>query len=209
MKLTKMLGLFVAAAMAVMAFGASSASAAIDTCLGFTSNVSALTAAECTAHGGTIHTESSKITFTAKATNPILKGSLEEKCNESNTTTKTKGDGTPGIEVTALTFTGGCTPCPTVDTTPPYAGTIVHEGGSFFLKVPGSATLLGCFGFATCKFSSEAVTLKFVAGANHTNNEFRAEAEKLTGPGGLCGSTGTWTANYVVSSPSKFYPFLL
>jgi hypothetical protein len=83
------------------------------------------------------------------------------------------------------------------------------EGENYFLKVPGSAQLLGCFGFVNCKFSSEAVTLKYVPGAGHTNNEFRAEAEKLTGPGGLCGTSGTWTANYVVSSPSKWFLFLL
>lgn len=204
-----MLGLAAVAALASMAFiGATSASAAIDLCL-YSSGTPALTAAGCTSVGGTIDTESSKVTFLAEAKNPVLKGSLEEKCEKSHSTTTTKGDGTPGLEVTALTFTGNCTPCPTVDTAPPYAGTLVHEGGNFYLKVPGSATLLGCFGFASCKFSSEAVTLKYVPGANHTNNEFRAEAEKLTGPGGLCGTSGTWTANYVVSSPSKWFIFLL
>jgi hypothetical protein len=205
-----MLGLAAVAAAAVMALvGATSASAApIDLCL-YSSGSPALTAAGCTGVGGTIDTEKTKVTFLAEAKNPILKGSLEQKCEKSHTTTSSKGDGTPGLTVTALTFTGGCTPCPTVDTTPPYSGTLVMEGENYFLKVPGSATLLGCFGFVNCKFSTESATLKYVPTATHLHNEFRAEAEKLTGPGGLCGSSGTWTANYVVSTPLRFFFFLL
>ncbi len=211
MKLVKLFGLAAIAALVAMAFvGASSASAnPIDVCLDLEGVAESLDAEECIEKGGEIHTEDDEIEFQARAVEPVLKGSLAEKCNESNTTTKTKGDGTPGIVVTALSFTGSCSPCPTVETTPPYTGTLVMEGGDYFLKVPGSATLKGCFGFINCKFSSEAVTLKFVAGPNHTNNEFRAEEETLTGPGGLCGSTGTWTANYVVSSPEMWFPFLL
>jgi hypothetical protein len=209
-KLIKMLASATVAAAAVAVFaGATSASAApIDTCL-YSSGTPALNAAGCTFFG-TKHSESTKVTFLAEAKNPILQSeTLEEKCEKSHTTIDTKGDGTPGLQMTALSFTGGCSPCPTVDTTPPYAGTLVMEGENYFLKMSSNITLLNCFGFVNCKFTSEAVTLKYVPSATHLHNEFRAEAEKLTGPGGVCGTTGKWTANYVVSTPLRFFFFLL
>lgn len=195
--------------MAVTAFsGATSASAAaIDVCLN--SSGFNLTAADCKSNGGTIDTEESVVVYTASATNPIFKGSLEEECGLSTATIKSDGNGTPGTALLSLAFSGSCAPCPTVDTNPPYDGKLVMEGEDYYLKVPTSVTLLGCFGFVNCSFSSEAVTLKYVSGAGHTNNQFRAEAEKLTGPGGLCGTSVTWTANYTVSLPSKWFFFLL
>lgn len=198
-----------AAGVAVFAGATSVSAAPIDVCL-YSEGTPGLTAAGCIFFSGTRHTESNALTFMAEAKNPIFSGSLEQKCEKSTITIKTKGDGTPGLQVTALSFTGGCTPCPTVDTTPPYSGTLVHDGTNYFLKFSFFATMLSCFGgIVDCKFSTEAVTLKYVPGAGHINNEFRAEAEKLTGPGGLCGTSATWTANYLVSSPSKWFFFLL
>lgn len=214
MKFIKMLGLSAVAVAAVMAFvGATSASAnPIDVCLYSTGTPSGLTKAGCESVKGTIDTEATKVTYQAKATNPVLAGSLSEKCNESNSTTTTKGDGTPGLEVTALSFTGACTPCSSVDTFTPYAGKVTHDGTNFLLESSGSAKLLGCPFGVSCKFGSSKITLKYVPGAGHTNNEFRAEKETLNleeGSAFICGSTGTWTANYVVSSPAKWFLFLL
>jgi hypothetical protein len=213
-KLLKMLGLAVFAATVVMAFGASAASAAagdIDACL-YTTGNPALTEAGCKSVSGTIDTKSIKSKYVAKAAGPILKGTLEEKCNESNTTTETKGDGTNGFLVTALSFTGSCGPCTEVETFAPYSGEIIMEGENYFLKSNGGAKLKGCPFGVNCKFGSKNITLKLVYGAEMASNEFRAEAESLTLEEGsklLCGSTGTWTANYVVSSPSRFFFFLL
>jgi hypothetical protein len=203
-----MLGLAAVAAVAVMPLvGAGSASAnPIDICL-YSSGSPALTKAGCESVGGTIDPETKSVTFMTKAKGVAL-ALPDQNCKESIITAKTKGDGTPGIEVTAISFTGSCTPCPTVDTSPPYAGSIIMIGEDYFLQFPGSATLLGCFGFVNCKFSTEAASLKYVPGAGHTSNEFRAEAEKLTGPGGLCGTSGAWTASYVVSSPARWFFFL-
>jgi hypothetical protein len=211
-----MLGVAAFAAMVVTAFiGATAATAApgdIDLCL-YTSGTPALTEEGCLSVKGTIDTKSSpKVTFTAKATNPILKGTLEEKCNESNTTTETKGDGTNGFLVTALSFTGSCTPCTKVKTFAPYSGEIIMEGETYFLKSTGGAKLEGCPFGVNCKFGSKNITLKLVYGVAHLGNEFRAEEEPLTLEEGsklLCGANGTWTANYAVSSPEKFFFFLL
>lgn len=216
MRLFKILGLAAFAAMSAMAFiGASAASAApgdIDVCLFSLPNNPALTEAGCKAVGGTIHTKSSKVKYTSKATNPILKGTLEEKCNESNTTVESKGDGTNGLTVTSLSFTGSCTPCSEVETFAPYSGEVIMEGENYFLKTSGGAKIKSCPFGVNCKFGSTNVTLKYVPGAGMGNNEFRAEAEELKLEEGsklLCGSTGKWTANYVVSSPSHWFFFLL
>jgi hypothetical protein len=215
MRYVKALGLAAIAAAAIMAFvGASSASAAIDICLGFTSNVSALTAAECTAHGGTIHTESKKVLFHAHATKPELKGSLSQVCDESLTHVTTKGDGTAGLTIDSLSFTGNCKPCTEVETFAPYSGTLIMEGENYFLKSTGSAKLKNCFG-VSCKFANPAgkeITLKLTLGTNHMFNVFKAEAEELVlveGNSFICGSKGTWTANYEVLEPLSFYFFLL
>jgi hypothetical protein len=205
-----------AAAMATALIGATSASAApIDICLFTKGEAKTLDAAGCNAVGGTIHTEEKgkpKVTFKAKAANPVLAGALSEKCNESNSTSVTKADGTPGLEVTALSFTGACSPCSSVDTFAPYNGSVIMEGENYFLKSSGSAKLLGCPFGVTCKFGSTNITLKYVPGPKHLFNEFRAEKETLNleeGSALICGSTGTWTANYVVSEPVSWFLFLL
>ena len=213
MRHLKMLGLAVVAGLAAMAFvGASSASANIDICefeLPLTEEITNLTGCPT----GYKNLLTTLLFFEAKATGPVLKGTIKEVCDESNTRVMNKGDGTLNGEVEWLSFTGNCSPCSTVTTEGlPYNGKINMEGSEYYLESAGQAKLSGCTFGVTCKFGTSGVKLKFVYGEHMAHNEFRAEEEVLTlleGSKFLCGATGKWTANYVVESPLHFWLHLL
>lgn len=201
-KTMRMFGLVVVAAIAAMAFiGSSTAAAEIHEGIGLCkANEPILCKAGnliTVPSGGSID-----VSMTAEA--PILKGTLTEKCNTSATTfNTTEEDKNPVLgHVTALSFSGACTPCSTVKTLGlPYEAklsmTEPGETGDYVLTSSGGAELSGCTFGVTCKFEGTGVTL---LGKNTTSGiEFKAEEEELKQTGGsalFCGSVGKWTANY-------------
>jgi hypothetical protein len=137
-----------------------------------------------------------------EALNPTLKGTLSEKCDKSLSTFNTKEEDKTVLNgtVSALTFTGNCSPCTTVKVLNlPYTAKLSGSGEDYVLSSSGAAELTGCTFGVTCKFEGTGVTLlgkNTAAGA-----EFKAEEEELKQTGGsafFCGSTGKWTANYKV-----------
>jgi len=138
----------------------------------------------------------------SEAKNPILKGTLTEKCNTSLSTFNTKEEDKEVLngQVTALSFTGSCTPCTTVKTLGlPYTAKLSGSGSDYVLTSSGGAELTGCTFGVTCKFEGTGVTLLGVNSAEGA--EFKAEEEELKQTGGnafFCGSTGKWTANYKI-----------
>jgi hypothetical protein len=219
MRHLKILGLALVAGLAAMAFvGASSASAKIDMCTAWNlaTPPAALTKAECEKAGGTVTNLLNKLLLIkAVASNPVLKGTINETCETSETSVMNFGNGeAEGLKgkVEELSFTGNCSPCSTVTTTPPYAGALVMEGEEYFLESAGSATLSGCTFGVKCKFGTTGVKLKLAYNTGMAMNEFRAEEEVLKleeGSKFLCGATGKWTANYVVEGEHLHFFFFL
>jgi hypothetical protein len=62
--------------------------------------------------------------------------------------------------------------------------------------------LENCFGFAKCTATASSVTLDVDGGSPAT---VLAKEEPLTISGFGCGSSGSWTASYVVTSPSSLF----
>jgi hypothetical protein len=139
----------------------------------------------------------------SEATNPILEGTLTEKCATSKTEFKTSEEDKTTLngQVTKLTFTGSCTPCTTVTTLGlPYTAKLSGSGEDYVLTSSGGAELTGCTFGVTCKFEGTGVTLLGVNTASGA--EFKAEKEELKQTGGsafFCGSTGKWSANYKIT----------
>jgi hypothetical protein len=139
-----------------------------------------------------------------EATNPVLEGTLTEKCATSKSEFKTSEQDKKVLkgQVTKLTFTGSCTPCTTVTAVGlPYAATLEGNGTDYVQTSSGGASLTGCTFGLSCKFEGKNVTL---LGANTAEGaEFKAEKEELEQTGGsafFCGSTGKWSANYKVTA---------
>jgi hypothetical protein len=161
------------------------------------------------------------VAFKAKASKPKIESSLAETCKESNlelSINLAEELGKEGsLKVTALTFAGECTPCSTVEVTGlPYVQgkfAMPSEAQDDFVleSNAGSITMSGCPFGITCKFSTKKANLKYRAAAANsmTENAFEAEGVKMEVQGSeLCGSTASWFAKYVVSTPSEWF-FLL
>jgi len=188
MKHVKILGLLVMAAAALMAF-ASSASATV------------LTSPSGTEFTGTIHAT------LEKGNTALLKAGIEDTCTESTAhgtvtlnTTEAEGQLTEGgPPPTGLTF-GSCTQ----DTKVIKAGKLtINSAGEVFSKesrVEVKVTGLG----VTCFYGAETGSVKigtFDGGTPAKLTVNTTALQKETGSGAFCASTGTWTANYVVTTP--------
>jgi hypothetical protein len=206
MKSIKFIGLAAVAAMVAMAFVGASSAMAVDTitlCKTEVKNPTELCPDGNLLPAGTL--------LHFKALNPILKGSVEEKCNESlvhGTTSAASGNPLAG-SLSELTFTGACTPCPTVETKGlPYAASVISktvEGKEeFFLVSKGAALLKNCFGLGiNCEFKTEAAELLIHNNGGHPI--VLAKEVPLSGPGGLCGTTGKWPATYEWKEPTPLF----
>lgn len=139
-----------------------------------------------------------------EAKNPVLEGTLTEKCEKSNSEFKTSEQDKEVLngQVTKLTFTGNCTPCTTVTALGlPYTATLAGNGTDYVQTSSGGASLTNCTFGLSCKFEGKNVTLLGVNTAEGA--EFKAEKEELAQTGGstfFCGSTGKWSANYKVTA---------
>lgn len=210
MRLIKMFGLAAIAAIAAMALvGVGSASAATEEM-----SLCKVQEEECAA--GNVYGKGTIIK--AKSTNAILKGTLTEKCNESNTEGEVTSEGgmaAPSLlgTINTLNFTGSCTPCTTVTVENlKYVWHLKHVGSRYVLVVLSpKAHLSGGIlcPFEGCTFEAAEVELEAV-GSNTAPELIATEAplQRVGGPKELCGETGKWSANYIVSSPTPLWPRL-
>ncbi len=211
MRFTKMLILAITASIAAMALVGTSSALAVDSivlCKENPGSTEALCPEKSLYPSGTV--------IKAKAANPKLSGTLTVECPESvveGKTTAASGNPLTG-EITSLTFgpNGKCSNCPTVDVESlPYKNVkvvakTVGEKEEFFLISEGFAQLLNCFGFINCLYKTPAGGVELLI-ENRANGLplIKAEAETLTGPGGVCGSSGAWTATYEVTAPDPVW----
>lgn len=193
MKYLKTLGLAAVAAMALAAFAGAGTASATTVCTAGT------TLSPCLS-GQTPY--SGKIVGKLKAgTEAVLAGNLNVKCKESvvSGTTNSSGEG----KIESATFTN-CTTCPKVTSLTPWnakAVTGTAPNGTMLVENP-VVHLENCFGFAKCTASAKSVTLDVIGGSPA---KIIASNEPLTISGFGCGSSGTWTAEYEVTSPSSLY----
>jgi hypothetical protein len=193
MKYVKMLGLAAVAAMALAAFAGAGTASATTVCTSGTTTSPCLSGQK---------PYSGKIVAKLKAgTEAVLSGSLSVKCKESVVSGTTNSSGVGTIE--SATFKS-CTTCPTVTSLTPWGAKAITgtaPNGTMVVEKP-VVHLEGCFGFAKCTASATSVTLDVIGG---TPAMVIAKAEPLTISGFGCGTSGTWTAEYEVTTPTSLF----
>jgi hypothetical protein len=181
MKYVKMLGLLAVAAAALMAFAGSATAASVTSNEGTTPNIVATST----------NSELDGTFVTVKCSNSKVEGNVESH-----------GGATVGGEVDLLTFTG-CN----------YEVT-VNEGGRGSLAVhptgttgDGTVTSTGAnitihTSVGSCTFTTNGTDVGTLDGGSPAAMNINSAKIPRTGGNFLCGSSGTWTGSYSVSSPS-------
>lgn len=201
MKLIKMFGLAAIAAVAAMSFvGVSSAMAVEHEVVVCTQLQSLCAAGNVVPQGGTI---------TGTATNPILLGQTNEKCENSSVSGDITSPGGMGLnllgEILTTSFTGNCKPCSTVTA----SAKVIHVTMTLpehwvIVVLEPKATFTGCPLGVSCTFSEAAITM---TGTNTaTGGKIVASGAKLNRTAGsefFCGNVGEWDAEYNVTG--KFF----
>jgi hypothetical protein len=192
-KYLKVLGLAAVAAMAVMAFGASTA-AATQVCVAATAGHPA--DGKCAA-GERELTNGESVTGTSS--NPVLTSSVTTvTCKESSTTVKANtGTGTPiAGEVTALSFANDCTTssgtsCTVTVVNLPYTGSL-ETNKLTVTDAVGAGAKVVCGVLINCTFTTKKAELTVTHNASTT---FDATVS-LEREGGFCPATAEWHATY-------------
>ena len=179
MKYVKMLGLLAVAAAALMAF-AGTASATT-----FTSN------------------EGETPSLAATSTNSKLDGAfVTVECSHSEAKGKVEAHGA-GVNasgnISSLTFTG-CNYTTTVET----AGSLSINSSNSVSSTGAKVSIATSVG--TCVFTTNNTTVGSLTESSETGGKavLDINSAKIPRTGGnfLCGSSGTWTGNYTVNTPS-------
>jgi hypothetical protein len=184
MKLTKMLGLAMVAAIAVIAFaGVGSASAT----------------QLCKNKEGTCEAWPEHSTILALSTNAVLRGSLAVECHSHVTVLTEKNDAGQILgKITLLDWTSCKGSCPKATTKVlPTGSLFATSGGNGTLKTESETqvALEGCFGFATCTAKAGAISLGFDGGAIGSTAQTLATNVPVAISGFGCGEKGTWNAD--------------
>jgi hypothetical protein len=181
MKYVKMLGLLAVAAAALMAFAG-------------TASATTVTSPEGTLYTGTIHAESS---------NSKLHGSfITVECSGSTVHGKSLTHGSTATAegaINELTFSG-CNYPVTVKN----AGTLIAHATS---KGNGTLTSTGAeitihTNVGECVFTTSATDIGTLTGGTGAKLDIDSSSIPRTGGSFFCGSSGEWTGNYTVTSPS-------
>lgn len=206
MKYLKMLGLAAVAAMALMAFGAGSASAT-ELC---STNTSPCTG---TKYGsGTVIKANLKSGTIANLTNSL--GNVTCTTSTVEGKTSSAGGGT-GVAVkgsiTSLKFSNctqdvfGSPSCTVTATGIPAAVQGVATGGGNGKMTTGTAGAeVVCLGFIECSFSAPGIELT-TTGGNPAHVTASNEVLKIEEGGFLCPSEAKWDATYEVSTPKPLF----
>jgi hypothetical protein len=184
MKFTKILGLMAVAVAALMAFAA-------------TASATTLTSPSGTTYTSTIKASSEGATS--------LEGAfVTVTCQKSNVEGKVEKHGsgvTAGGNISTLTFTECNFP-----TTVVKKGSLeIHSAGSGNGTLTGSGSEISIeTSLGTCVFTTSSTKLGTLTGSTSKNATLDIESAAIPRTGGsfLCGSSGTWTGSYSVTTPS-------
>jgi hypothetical protein len=200
MKYVKILGLAAFAAMALMAFGAGTASA---------SKLCKTTVSTCPA--AWTYPSGTAVKSSLKSASAVLEvnGLVEDTCTAStvNGSTNTEGSSTTtvGGPISSLTFTG-CTNTTKVIT----GGSLeVHSaaGGGGTVTSKGAEVTVVAFGFISCIAKTGAGTTigPLAEPANSTSDTVLTANATIPLSGAGCPANALWTAEYTVTSPVPLY----
>lgn len=195
MRSIKILGLTIVAALSLVCLGGSTASATVlcetntDPCTG-----------EGYGAGAIIEASSSNVDFavpfgTVTCTGSTLKAEVGNPGGES-------GEAVTG-PFTSITFTS-CS-CPVTSLNKGTFEVNSSESGNGTLKGTGNELEIKCSGIS-CIYKTSSTTLGVVTGGESAVLDVSATVPRTGGSGGIfCGSTGTFTASYVVSAPEALF----
>jgi hypothetical protein len=207
-RLIKMLGLAMVAAAAVMAFVGASTALAVHFEVLCKENPVELCGPDKLLPKGTILHAALEPLVNAKGEKQlhgVLLGQTNELCNESSVSGKVTQTSEILGEITAVTFTGGCTPCSTVTMEGlPYKVKVVHDlvgEHLWLLLITGSikAKFTGCPLGVSCTFETKEVHLDATntAAGEPLILTLENELTRVAGSEFFCGNTGKWDANYL------------
>lgn len=188
MKLTKMFGLALVAAIAVMAIaGVGTASATL-----CKKNESPCAAANQYPVPTTIKGHAAKA---------VLTGTIEVTC-ESDVTMVHEGEKNGKLfgKITSLTWSNckGCSPVKTLEPFPTFDDEATGGGNGLVTVLNTVVELKSCLFFFTCKAEAAEADLKVTGGAVGTASATATNVPtKVSGSG--CGTTGTWNAKYILT----------
>lgn len=201
MKYAKILGLLAVAAAAMMAFAASASATEVTSPTG-------------TLYTGEIHAEAE---HNAVDGGPILHGPADIQCTNSTVsgTIETHGSTTTAHgPINSLTFTN-CNPGQDVTVLNPgrliahtdpepgagkYDGTLTSDGAEVLIHL----TSIGI----TCLYTTEETDIGTLTSSDTTEGTATLDIEGTiprTGGSIFCGSSGTWTGSYEVTTPDTLY----
>ena len=208
MKLMKILGLAMIAAVAVTAFAGSASAARLHPLIKFCKAQELLLCA----NANTLETKGTLKGL--QIGTGSLEGTINQKCTGGTiegTTEPTSVEG-PGAEesrllgkTSKLTFTG-CEPCKKITTTPPFTTNLRHTSETeeeakklWLLEGSGNATFEECTFGVKCKFkATELKPAPFIemTATESIVNTNKAEMQLEEGSAFFCGSVGKWNAKY-------------
>ncbi len=180
MKYVKMLGLLAVAAAALMAFAG-------------TASATTLTSPEGTTYTGEI---------VATSTNSKLDGSfVTVECSHSQAKGNVEGHGA-GVDVTgkisSLTFTG-CNYTTHVKA----AGSLAINSSNGVSSTGASVEITTSVG--TCVFTTNGTSVGSLTEGTGATLDINSAKIPRTGGNFLCGSSGTWTGSYEVTTPGSLW----
>ncbi|HEX5592398.1 MAG TPA: hypothetical protein VFX35_03510 [Solirubrobacterales bacterium] len=200
MKNMKMLGLCLALAVAVMAFGAGTASA---------TKLCSVNTSPCPAGNTYGKGTSIKTQLVAGTKSVMSSGFVTITCTESTMSGKTTNEGGAGAvtgEISSVTWkscTSGLGACTTSALKTPWSAEITGSGGNGTMNVKGAAGKFTCGG-TTCEYEASKVSLS-VSGGNPAKAKASNVSFTKIGGGFLCSSTASWTSEYEVTSPKPLF----
>jgi hypothetical protein len=140
----------------------------------------------------------------ASSSNSELDGAfVTVKCGSSQVkgAIETHGEGIAASgAVSSLTFSS-CNYTVTVTSTGTLAATATSEGNGTLVSTGAAVSIATSIG--TCVFTTNNTAVGSLTGSTSTNATWDLNSSKIPRTGGnfLCGSSGTWTGNYTVTTP--------
>ena len=187
MKYVKMLGLLAVAAAAMMAFAGVASATTV------------------TSPAGTLYTS----TLKASSTNTTLHNAVGTISCSSSVEGKVESHGAKvpaSGKLSALSFTncvGGSVHNATIK---PGTLSVTASATNVGTASSSGATVMVTMFGVECGYTTEATPVGTVTGGEHAKLDISASLKRTEGAGGVfCGSTGNWTGDYTVSTPTVLH----
>jgi hypothetical protein len=200
MKYMKMFGLCIVLAVALMAFGAGSASA---------TKLCSVNSSPCPAGNTYGKGTSIKTQLAPGAKSTMSSGFVTVTCSESTMSGKTTNEGGSGAvtgEISSATWkscTSSLGSCTASSLKTPWPAEVTGSGGNGTLTVQHPGAKFTCGG-TTCEYEASKASIS-VSGGNPAKAKASSISFSKIGGGFLCSSTASWSGEYEVTSPNPLF----